>query len=268
MAILGYVEYRIDPMIMIRDRQMEVLQSASLQNFENTMVRHIEKFTPPHYRILGEAGVRDVIRLGIERAQQYELTYRGPTRFYIEMMFMFGSFFDTDPQLPWAQHILTDDQIGDQMERSEQLYAKTTDYLEKAAGPESAYSKRALRAIRKRVDDPVSFSTEFFENEMLLEMQRIYPEKYIYVGEMALRDLIREGSQTAKSYSVEKERGVALFVVLMFAIGHGFAEDPLFPWISGTLQNPKIDHPDKRVQRLESKSITYLDHVLAYFNQE
>jgi len=254
-------------MIIIRKKQMEVFKNASLRNFEDEMVRHIETFTPPHYQVIGEEGTREVIRLGMKQAELYSLTNRGPVRFYIEMMFMFGSAFDTDPQFFWAQDILKDDQIFDQMERSEQLYKKTMDYLEKVGGPQNIYTKKALHAIRKRVSEPFSFSTEFFDNEMLQEMQRLYPEKYTYVGELALGDLILEGIGLSKTYSVGTMRGIILFIMLMFAIGHGFVKDPLFPWISGTLENQKIDDPDKRVERLESKSITYLDNVLTYFAQ-
>lgn len=255
-------------MIILRKTQMEAFQKASSKSFEDAMVRHLQKFSPPHYKVIGEAGAREVIQLGIQRAQEYQWTFRGPVRFYIEMMFMFGSAFDTDPQLPWVRGILRNDHIRDQMERSEQLYEKTMDYLDKVGGPQGAYAKRALRSIRKRADEPLSFAPEVFEHDMLREMQRIYPEKYAYVGEEALRDLIRKGVECAESYSVGTGHGATLFVVLMFAVGHGFAEDPLFPWISTTLKNEKILDPEKRVQRLESKSITYLDHVLAYFNRE
>ena len=58
-------------------------------------------------------------------------------------------------------------------------------------------------------------------------------------------------------------RGEALVVVLMFAFGHGCTDDPLYPWISRTLKDERIVGPAARVERLEKKSITWLEHVLA-----
>jgi len=54
----------------------------------------------------------------------------------------------------------------------------------------------------------------------------------------------------------------------MFAMGHGFATDPLFPWIRTTLNDPLIHDPAQRVRRLVSKIKTYLDAVLKHLGSE
>ena len=251
-------------MLIIRKEQMEAFEQSAIRNFENEMVRHMKKFSPLHCKVIGDNGVREVIRLGIDRAEKYSLTNRGPVRFYIELMFMFGSDFDTDPQLPWAGKILNDPMAMDQMEQADQVHEKTTDYLDNVAGPVNAYTLDALRGIRRAASEDVTFSGEAFESGMLSQMKRMYPQKCKYVGDAPLRMLIQRGIELATTSSVTTTRGVALFVVLMFALGHGFSDDPLFPWASRTLKDPKIVDPDKRAQRLEDKAITYLDRVLAY----
>jgi hypothetical protein len=115
------------------------------------------------------------------------------------------------------------------------------------------------------VEDVVSGGD--FASAMLRGFHTLYPQKYEYVGEPPLRTLIERGRELASRYAVSTETGVVLFVALMFALGHGFATDPLFPWVSGTLHNPAIVDPDKRVERLYSKMMTYLDHVLTYLGQ-
>ena len=52
---------------------------------------------------------------------------------------------------------------------------------------------------------------------------------------------------------------------MAFAVGHGFASDPLLPWVERTLQNEALGDANKRVERLYAKSMTYLDEVLANF---
>jgi hypothetical protein len=91
------------------------------RRFEDEMVRHIGSFSPKTWEQLGEQGVRGTIAKGIERARDYGFTKRGPMRFYLEMMFMFGPDFDTDPEHPWAREILVE-KGWDQMRRADRLH--------------------------------------------------------------------------------------------------------------------------------------------------
>ena len=50
--------------------------------------------------------------------------------------------------------------------------------------------------------------------------------------------------------------------------GHGCADDPLYPWIERTLNDQAIIDAPARAKRLEKKAITWLEHVLAYFDQD
>jgi hypothetical protein len=254
-------------MLTIRKEQITVFEQAALRNFEDQMLEHLKGFTPRHYAILGEPGVRQVIRLGIERAGQYGLTSRGPVRFYIELIFMVGSDFDTDPQLPWAAEILNDSAIVNQMGRADRLYEAAMEYLSIVAGPQNTYVMEAMRQARQERLEDLPTSGEALDHAVLTRLNAIHPQKYAYVGEPGLRTLIQRGIESANSYAVDTGPGAALFIGLMFALGHGFATDPQFPWIANTLSNTAIVDTTKRVERLYSKMMTYLDHVLAYLAQ-
>jgi hypothetical protein len=121
-------------MLEIREEQMAVFDQAARKSFEDEMVQHLAEFVPKQCEVIGEQQVRKVIQLGVERARIYSLTNRGPVRFYIELMFVFGSDFDTDPLLSWAAEILGD-VLTNQMAKAGRLYEKTNDYLEKVSGP-------------------------------------------------------------------------------------------------------------------------------------
>ena len=56
---------------------------------------------------------------------------------------------------------------------------------------------------------------------------------------------------------------MTLLAILMFSFGHGCLDDPLYPWMSQTLSDERITDVSARAERLERKSITWLDHVLA-----
>ncbi len=249
-------------MLKISKKQMKIFSQAALRNFENNMIRHLREFTPKHSRALGDDGVRNVVRLGIERAETYGLTDRGPLRFYIELMFMLGSYFDTDYQYPWAATILTDPEIGDEVARANRLFEKAMDYVEKVAGPNREYARESLiRASQQSYKDFQEVQGGR-EADILSRFKMNFPQKCEYVGDPALRSLIQRGTELALDFSVSTEGGASIFVWLTFMLGQGFAKDPLYPWCEMTLDNEKISDPGKRVERLYSKFITYITKAL------
>lgn len=249
-------------MLTIRREQMGVFRLTAYHHFEEEMVLHIKQFTPRHAKIVGEASVRRVVGTGIERAKEYGLTNRGPVRFFIECMFMFGSDFDTDPQYPWNGEILNDPNLLGQMERGDRLYDKVMDYVDKVIGVDYILEEEAIkRASALRFQD-VQMPEVNFEGELLSHLKHIYPQKYEYVGDPALQALIRGGNELAKTCAISLPVGVAVLVGLMFTFGHGCVSDPQFPWMAKALHNASIVDPNKRIERLYSKMITYLRYGL------
>ena len=245
----------------IRREQIEVFEEARLPAFEDEMVEHLKEFTPMHSEVLGEEGIRPIIQLGMERAKKYGWTHKGPVRFYIELFFMLGVDFDTDPQFPWTRQLLADPSVPDQTERADRLHAKVMDYIEVVGGPSREYAKRALSKAKALPFEGTPVSSADFENEVIRRMNTMHPEKCSYVGEKPLRSLIPHALKQAQQYSVTSDAGVALFIGLMFALGHGVITDPKYPFIERTLKNTRFADPAKRAERAYAKIMTYLDHV-------
>ncbi|HFQ81467.1 MAG TPA: hypothetical protein ENK33_08870 [Desulfobacterales bacterium] len=249
-------------MLIIRREQIDIFRQSVRLNFENNMVKHLRDFTPGHSEALGEDGLRKVIRQGIKSAETYGLTDYGPVRFYIELMFILGSDFDTDCQFPWASHILADPEIVDQTERADALFDKAMDYLKEVAGPERKYAKESLRRASQQSFKDLGGIKENLETEILAWFRKNYPQKCRYVGEQPLHDLIRRAAALARKIAVSNSAGVVLCACFMFMLGHGFAEDPLYPWCKKTLNDENITDPNKRLERLHSKGIAYISKVL------
>ncbi len=251
-------------MLIIRQQQMETFRKAALAAFETEMVLHCNEFSPHLYKVIGEKQMRVAVCRTIDRAYGHGFTNRGPIRLFIEMMLLFGSNFDTDPQYSWAAKILhTSD---DQMQRAEQLYNKILDYQEKVSGPDAANTLKSLEELSVLVQKPVTFSANNFVTGICKEITSVFPQKAAYIGEDGLTALIHKGSTEARSYSFSTVRGEASMVVLMFAFGHGCTDDPLYPWIARTLKDHRII-PTLRSERLERKARTWLDHVLSSFRE-
>lgn len=230
------------------------------------MVAHLAGFSPPLFKTLGEAQMRVAVRFGVDRAAAHDFTLRGPVRLYLEMMLLFGSHFETDPQYPWAAELLKNRDV-EQMQRAESLYEKTVDYREKVVGPDDAYALKALRNISMLAQQPLLIPSEEFVAYMRQEIARAYPQKAAYVGPEGIDALIRKGMDGARRQRFSTTRGAALIVVLMLAFGHGCGADPLYPWINKTFKDESLIDPEARAKRLEKKALTWLEHVLTHFEK-
>jgi hypothetical protein len=238
---------------------MAAFRQAALDQFEDGMVSHLRSFAPTNAKVLGDAALREVVRYGHGRALRHRFSLRGPVRFYIELIFLLGSEFDTDPQFPWAATILAE-ASADELLRADRLHASTMAYIEAVGGPENEYAKAALRRIKASGLDRVPAAATF-EAEALAEMRRIHPEKYDYVGHAGLVALIEAGSHQAEALGAPEPADRAFCVGLMFALGHGFARDPHLPWVQKPLADQTVPGP-VRLAALKNRVRIYLDAML------
>jgi len=254
-------------MLTIRKEQMDSFRSSALQAFENDMVIHLAEFSPQLFTTVKEEQMRKVIRFGMNHADKYGFNFKGPVRLYLELMMLFGSHFDTDPQYPWINKILTDTNTP-QMERAQQLYQYTCDYLSEVNGSENDYTLRGLKNIVHFVEQPLTITEDNFITDVLNQMTLIYPEKTTYIGNEQLEILIKEGIAATYKYDISMLRGKALMILLMSAFGHGCHDDPLYTWISRILNDDLIISSGVRVKCLENEALSRTYHILDYFNKQ
>ena len=104
---------------------------------------------------------------------------------------------------------------------------------------------------------------ETLEDQLFAVFAEALPQKIEVLGEEPHRRLIAGAVAQAEKMGVTIARRVAIFPVLAFIVGAGFARDPLYPWISRTLDDPSRPDPNARAGRLEKPARTYLRYVLA-----
>ena len=88
-------------MLQIREEQMTVFEQgrpAAVRGRDGAFIART--FAPELCEVIGEEQLRVALRQAMARAAGYGFTYRGPIRLFIELMFLCGSAFDTDPQYP------------------------------------------------------------------------------------------------------------------------------------------------------------------------
>lgn len=251
-------------MLRIRPEQFRAFEQAALLQFEDDMVAHLEAFAPKLFEVRGEPSFRELIRLGIFRAMGHGFTNRGPIRFYLETMVSLGSEFDSDPQLPGVAETLENPDELDQMTLADQLFEVVSDFVKETKGPDNRY---AIAALRHLVEHDVFSRPVPAENvrRAVAGMLRLaYPEKCDYMGTKRLQRLVDDGTAQARKHDIGSPEGRAMMTALMFAMGHGVARDPMYPWVGKTLADPKYSQPDQRVKFLRRKSQLYLEATLQH----
>lgn len=254
-------------MFVIAKKQFESFRAEAMRSFEAEMSEHLRRFSPPLCKTLSDEQLLAAVKYGIARAKKYGFDMRGPVRLWLENALVFGSKFDTDPQYPWVAEIVGNSEIL-QMHRSERLFEKTVEYRHSVGGERDAFTLKALKRIRPVTDGPLPFTPETLTEKLRSTLVTLYPEKAAYLGDETLSLFIDVGVKTAKRRRITELRGQVLVVTLMYTFGYGCFSDPLYPWIKGTLADATIGDPNARAARLERKALIWLDHVLAYFNEE
>lgn len=249
-------------MLTIRREQVDGFKPKALRLFEDDMVAHLKEFAPEPSKILGEPGVREAIRFGIKAARNYGFVCRGPVRFYIELMFMFGGYFDTDPQCRWATRILNDRETSDQMVRAERLFDQMNHYLDVVCGVRRKFLIDATKHFGEtKLEDFVSPGTSL-PRSVLAKLHQIYPEKCEYLGDSALGVVLQTGFQAARDFRFVGDLAQAACAIFAFNFGHRFPADPVCRWIGTDLAKESRSDPDAAINELYSKSTTYLGSML------
>lgn len=248
--------------MIIRKEQMSAMKDAAVISFENRMIEHLRNLFPKHHEVLHDSGLLKVVQLGINRAGSYKIDAESPVCHYIDLMFLLGSNFDTDLQLPWAGEILRDADVPNQFVRIDKLYSTALAYLDEVAGPGNAHIKEALFRLRKEVRlVPSTIAYGDFMPYLAARFRDVYPQKCSRIGKECLNQLIQSGVAEALSRGFAGMEGLALYVCLIFALGSGFASDPQFPWAQAVLESQLSE--TERVSKLFQAARDYMQRWLS-----
>jgi len=256
-------------MLVIRETQMAAFEQGAIRNFETRLLEHLQEFFPKQCQILGDEQVRQVIRLGLERAEQYELNSERDIHLYVGLMFMLGSYFDVDPQLPWAAKIFADKSMTNPTAPIDRVYDTAIRYLDRVAGKNNEHLERALNKARElpvtalvRTDSDKQKKVSFGEH-LLKMLNSLWPEKYEVFGEETMRRLVQHGYQVGRNYNLQSEQGAAVYIVLMFLLGSGFDSDPQYPWAKAVLKDTVSQEGGNKGELLYESAKTHLEKWLA-----
>jgi hypothetical protein len=119
----------------VRREQMEALVGLAVEAFVDDMVVHLGECFPEPCDALGPAGLRELLRIGVARAEAHGFTGEREVSLYLGLMLAFGPDFDREE--PWARAILEDAEPEDAKARMERLHDAGVEHeAREAAGGE------------------------------------------------------------------------------------------------------------------------------------
>jgi hypothetical protein len=245
-------------MLRIRREQMAALEEAQRHQFSLEMVEHLHGYSPAHAARIGDRALYHVARTGLTQAEKYGFTARGPVRLYIELMVLLGSYFDADPQYPWATALLNDRSSTDQMARADLLQQQAVRFYDSVLGTDYQYEHAAIRRVREEDLEGFPERADEFAAAALLRLRTVYPEKAAYVGQAPLEILLAQAARLAHEHSLGIVPGVALVMAMGFALGYRCDIDPQFPWIAQSLAQTKTLYPMQRVSQIRRDFLDFL----------
>ena len=212
--------------MIIRSEQMAEMERHGERAFEREMADHIREFASARAKFLEEECLKTVVQTGLSKARAHGFTCRGPLRLYLDLMCMFGSDFDTDPQHPWAAKVLNNSESGPEMQRATQLWDCALNGMNQIAGPSRDLLALGLERI---AETPLHlFLPQDLESSILAALSRAYPEKAKLAGKEGLHLLFAKACAEARHLKLDMPDGIGLISLMMFAVGCGVIEDPFY----------------------------------------
>ncbi len=256
-------------MLVIRPEQLVALASAQDESFVAELANHVQVFAPAHATSLGREKLLEVIRWGVQKARGYGFELRASLRLYVELMFMFGSHFDTDLQVASVTKVLYEPVDGAEMARADRLHELATAYAQAVSGPGHEYERMAMQRLERARFEQVLDLSERPPSGIASALRAYYPEKYDFVGHGTVEMLAANACVLANQQPDAWQAAAPLFAGLMFTFGCGCTVDPQYPWISLALSSgPAALGGRTTVERLFDKFKTYVKRARANIEGE
>jgi hypothetical protein len=239
--------------------QWRELEKAFAGGPAGALEEHLRQFSPRLAEAAGPKGVTALVAHAREKAAQHHLLSASGGRWLVECMALFGWQFDSDPQYATLAHALERTVEFDPGERLGHLHELTVDFLDRACGKEREHERHGLSRLLET--DLATIARQLQPGIAALTQLRIaFPERCAVIGEARLMALAQEAARIARDENLDSAEGDVLCLGLCFTLGHGFAHDPLYPWVGHALE--KSGTVDTRIERLTAHSRLYLQRAL------
>ena len=227
-------------MMIIRAEQLDVLKQVITRRFEDRTFTHVTTYFPDFLDLCDEPGIRAAIHHAWQRASTYDIvTERGVWKF-VDVAFMLGKGFDTDPRVPWAAEALRSRR--NEQVRMQEVFKGALAFIDgtKKDFPAWGGDERRLLATLHQLeaesgDELAEGDLPEFKSRLVALFQAGLPARSDFIGPETLGVVVDRGLRDAHDQGLTTKRGGAIYTALTLLLGSDVATDPLYPWVSDAL---------------------------------
>jgi hypothetical protein len=230
-------------------------------SLQRDVLEHLWRQFPQHCVILGDPQILRVIDLARERAGAHGFDSTAEVSSWVTLMVYFGSYFDEDPQYPWAGAILRESAGSPREDVLERLYAKTGEVLTGFVGEGGEYYRRALVWARAQSFETIS-ADGGSDDGVQKWLRKAYGRKYDSLPNEGMAGMLRVAEAATRRYGLTTRPGILVYAQLMFLLGSFIDRDPLHPWVGLILQDDALSEPAIKARTLHSRGIRELERYM------
>ena len=231
--------------LRVDDKIDNILKKQAIDLYLDKLVKHCHGNYPYLKEKIDYHQLKKILNSCLTITKEIGFNQEDTTRFYIDLIILFGIEFIHDPQYRWAKKILDDYQDFTEVTQAEELYFKAIPFLEGAYGKD--LSKK--NEVFKKLDDYLkSQSTNYvFSKEKSLLDKSAIKQQVI----TALNEIVQAKFQITESedfdhlfsFGIDRAQNhlfmnhpteIATAIILMFIFGSHFDQDP---FLSGELMD-------------------------------
>lgn len=123
-------------MLVIRHAQMDALARSAMEPFVENVIAHLRRVWPEECAAMGDEGLEAFVARGMAKCDRYGIETEYDVGRFCDLMLLLTPDFDEDPNIPWAQDILTSPgfdgrvKVDELMERTETLCQDMIDAID------------------------------------------------------------------------------------------------------------------------------------------
>ncbi len=113
-------------MFKLRKEHLDAFEAQVVKLFTARLLAHLKAVWPAECKELGEAPLAELVRKAIQRAAALGLSSEYDVARFIDLFFLLGTEFETNPLAGWTRPILTDPALQPTA-RMDMLYLRMED---------------------------------------------------------------------------------------------------------------------------------------------
>lgn len=257
----------------ITQQQQNEIEEKNVQLYIDELMHRYDKDYPCLKQHLTEQPLRQLLRQTIDQLEQEGITERGPVQFYLDLKIYFGYSFKTDPQYPWINQTIEENDHLTQLDNATVLHEKIMQYIHTIFGKD----KQHLISLKQKLNHfdytRINISPINYQENAYQFLNDFYPQKCQATEKKQLMILIEQAIAKAnRTYKLDEPNEIIPVLLLMFLKGHQFDQDPFYvdaKQLQEQQNNPRsrllADQKNERLallQKLLKQIIPPIDRVI------